>query len=315
MASLNISGWSNDNDSKSMNDSAQVATDNATKYAFAPQYMSIGLVALALPGNLFVSVVYVRDMTTSTKVYLFALAVADLTACVGQIVLRACPLDYAETIVVFFLNAIAIDFSLHLLAFVSIERLLAVYWPHLFNLSATRAKIALSTIAVITFFGATFMTVSQMLSHKQLYKMFAMHMILLSVIVMMVCYTLIAGKLLFDANASRKKVAAQNSRHTQHPVAGPSTDAATTVGTTTAKTTRAFKSVPLLFIVTVVFIACWMPVCLAYIGVPIPDEMRSLFVINFVANPFIYSAASPMFRKDARQFCSNVMSTLRTRPM
>ena len=130
---------------------------------------------------------------------------------------------------------------------------------------------------------------------------------------MTVCYTLIAGKLLYDANASRKKVAAQSSalRH----VAGSSTGAANTVGTTNAKTTRAYKGVSLLCIVTLVSIASWMPICLNFIGVPISNEAQRLFVINFVANPFIYSAASPMFRKDARQFCRKAMSKFRTPPM
>ena len=70
MASLNMSGWRNDNDPQAMHGGAQVAKDNATTYVFAPQYTIIGLAALALPGNLFVCVVYIRDMTTSTKVIL-----------------------------------------------------------------------------------------------------------------------------------------------------------------------------------------------------------------------------------------------------
>ena len=44
-------------------------------------------------------------------------------------------------------------------ATVQIERLMTVCRPHQFNLSATRAKVALSIIAVVAFCGATMMVV------------------------------------------------------------------------------------------------------------------------------------------------------------
>ena len=311
MASLNISSWSNDSGLHAMNESAHLAEDVATKNVFAPRYnfMNIALIALSLPGNMFVIAVYIRNMTTSTKVYLFALAVADLTTCIGGLALQIYPFDSAPKMFVFFCTDFAINFSVHLLAFVSIERLLAVHWPHRFNLSAKRAKIALSIILVESFFCATFLLGARMWN-KPLFEIFGINALLLCVIIMMVCYTLIAAKLLNDANASRKKVAAQSSA--ARNVAGSSAGATNTTGTTTAKTVKAFKGVPLLSIITVLFIACWMPKWLAYIGIPVPKAVQSMFAVNFVANPYIYSAASPMFRKNARQYCGKTLSKFRT---
>ena len=132
MASLNISGWSNDSGLHVMNESAQLAEDLATEFFFAPRYnfMTIALIALSLPGNMFVIAVYIRNQTTSTKVYMFALAVADLTTCIGGLALQIYQFDSAPKMFVFFCTDLAINLSVHLLAFVSIERLLAVHWPH-----------------------------------------------------------------------------------------------------------------------------------------------------------------------------------------
>ena len=315
MASLNISSWSNDSGLHVMNDSAQLTEDVATQHVNDTRHyngIAVALASLALPGNMFVIAVYIRDMTISTKVYMFDLAVADLATCIGVLALEIYPFDFASNSAMFvlFSNYYAVTFSVHLLAFVSIERLLAVYWPHLFNMSAKRAKVALSIILVETFFCAILQIVARVLNNQLLYKIFSINILILCVIIMMVCYTLIAAKLVHDANASRKKVADQSSALGN--VAGTSSAATNTTGTTTAKTVKAYKSVPLLFIITVVFIACWLPIWLAYIGVPVPDAVQGMFVIYFVANPYIYSAASPMFRKDARQFCGKMLSKFRT---
>ena len=166
-ASLNISGWSNDSGLNVMNDSAQLTEDVATKHVNDTRHynvITVALAALALPGNMFVIAVYIRNMTISTKVYMFALAVADLTTCIAGLVLNSYPFDFSSksALFVLFSGDAAIVFSVHLLAFVSIERLLAVYWPHRFNLSAKRAKVALSIILVETCFWATLLLGARM---------------------------------------------------------------------------------------------------------------------------------------------------------
>ena len=118
MATLNISSWSNDSGLHVMNESAQLAEDVATKTIFAPSYfMNIALIALSLPGNMFVIAVYIRNMTTSTKVYMFALAVADLTTCIGGLALQIYPFDFAPN------SAILYSFALTLQS-----TSLCIYW-------------------------------------------------------------------------------------------------------------------------------------------------------------------------------------------
>ena len=82
------------------------------------------------------------------------------------------------------------------------------------------------------------------------------------------------------------------------------TTSASVVPTNTpnATLTTACKNVLLLFIISVVFIACWLPYWLYGMGVPITSNLFRIFVVNSVVNPFIYGVASAMFREDVRQF-------------
>ena len=70
----------------------------------------------------------------------------------------------------------------------------------------------------------------------------------------------------------------------------------------TAMQSTAHKNVLLLFVITVAFAACWLPFWLYGMGVHVTRDLFRLFVVNSVVNPFIYSVASAMFRKDVRKF-------------
>ena len=67
--------------------------------------------------------------------------------------------------------------------------------------------------------------------------------------------------------------------------------------------TKTYKNVVLLFIVTIVFLASWMPQWMHTVGFSVPEELRRIFILNSVVNPFIYGVASAIFREDVRQFC------------
>ena len=88
---------------------------------------------LGLPGNFFVLTVYLRTMTSSTRVYMFALAVDGSAVCVCGIVLTRVLIDFITVQVITCTIDVAISFSVYLLVFVSIERLLAVRRPHTFS--------------------------------------------------------------------------------------------------------------------------------------------------------------------------------------
>ena len=84
---------------------------------------------------------------------------------------------------------------------------------------------------------------------------------------------------------------------------------------TTAKQASSYKNVFLLFAVTLVSIACWMPRWGAFFG-QAPWKASSLmirmFFVNSVVNPFIYGVASAMFREDLRQFYRQTRAKLST---
>jgi len=52
-------------------------------FIFPLESCDIVICNLGLPGNLLVIAVYIVNMKTSTRVYMFALAIADLAVCVG----------------------------------------------------------------------------------------------------------------------------------------------------------------------------------------------------------------------------------------
>ena len=323
------------------------------------------LCVLGLPGNLLIIAVYIRKMTISTRVYLLALAVVDSTVCVCGIILTVSLTNFVTRQVFIYVFDMSTTFSVFLLVFVSIERLIAVKRPHSFNVKAQRAKTALVIIAVTACVFTTVTTVASLNQYTQFSRVFAMCTLFLCILTMTTCYVLAAAMLLQNTRTSQISIAVVSGTETAepgcshmfpkgalttpvngrvpHPNAGassiimklnvirpleknshlvvpgpshlrttsriqtgrasfhgakasaPRTAANTTVATQT-------KNVTLLFIITVVFIACWLPRWIGNIGFSISVEVQRLFVLNSVINPFIYGVASTMFREDVRQF-------------
>ena len=98
------------------------------------------LYSLGLPDNLLVIAVYVRHMTSSLIIYLFALAIANSVICV--VIFNKLASLYALNVVVFV--------AMFLLVFLPIERLTAILRPHSFNTNPRRAWRALHIIAAAT---------------------------------------------------------------------------------------------------------------------------------------------------------------------
>ena len=351
MESTDISNWTNgtpfsqnfSNDSFNMNKNTPVVNTN---------YINITLLTLCLlglPGNLLVIAVFMRNMTSSLKIYLFALAIADSAICVCVVIFvqtrNSILFDYA----MYAFNG-AVFFSMFLLVFVAIERLIAILRPHTFNKNPRRARKALLIIA-----AATVVFVVSLYVTKERQSPFTSEIVvgvgIVSVLIIIVCYTVIAASLLARARRARKRVSTfnptaspkQRSSHFQkvtpitsvenlqcgqNPTASTSRDTSDTTrpyqrtehldcpGTvyvttsasvvptknSTPAQSTAYKNVSLLFIITVVFIACWLPYWLRKMGVPTVLHLDRLFVVNSVVNPFIYGVASAMFREDVRQF-------------
>ena len=319
---MNLSCWNNDSSLRQaiLNDSCELRTNCATKKVFVHSLAIFLVVVLGLPGNLFVIAVYFTRKTTSTRVYMFALAKADTAVCICGIVLTNAHIDVILLQIVLYFVDMSITFSVYLLTFVSIERLLAVWRPHSFSHSATRATRAVVVIAVFSAVCAAMMTTARLHRYVLFARLFPMLVTLFSVIIMTICYTLLAIHLL-NTLRNRKKVGVLNATPSLEP--GPSTvsqntidgnvgncDIAPVMYRVTAKQTKTYKNVLLLFIVTLVFIACWLPQWLAYVGVAVSREVLRIFLVNSAVNPFIYSVASAMFRNDVRQFYHRTVSKL-----
>ena len=108
------------------------------------------LLFVGLLGNALVIAVHVKRLTTSTKIYMFSLAVADSLECaVGMVTgawMMALPVVIRTAIV--YIVHVAIVFSMSMLSFVALERCMAVLRPHHFSLNPRRASRAATVIAV-----------------------------------------------------------------------------------------------------------------------------------------------------------------------
>ena len=346
MSEMNNSTWANLSTflQNVVNDSSNVTKNNVSQPPDNDAFILLLLCSMGVPCNLLVIVVYFVNMKTSTRAYMFALAVGDLAVCVCGISLSAAVITFVTYLTLIYIISVSINFTVVLLVFVSIERLLAVTRPHTFSMNTRRAKKVLISIAVAV---ALFTSVTHgifIMGHGLITTVLEMALIGLGTIVMIICYTLIAAGQLRKACASRKKIAPENAaplpeKGTSSAILsdsvvtarscnpGPShiSSAATedeknravvkqvpltVISKITAKQATNYKNALLLFIVTCVFIACWIPKWLALFGVVMSFEMNRLYILNSVMNPFIYGVASAMFRQDLRQFCRQTRAKL-----
>ena len=332
--------------------------------------LAIFLVCLfGLPGNLLVIAVYARKMVTSTTVYMFALAVADMTICICDMFENTKSFGRGTKKLFVTTNDVVVTFSVFLLVFVSVERLLAVMRPHRFSLDALRAKKALVAITVTASVHSSITFVADNKNCILFERYFRLCVLVLCVLIMVVCYIAIAVTLLKKAKRNRvgilpgwystkaspsnQSTKADNTgaeivvrqpgeapqHHTRYEVKanahanatgrphdpGPSclsTNGKAITGiempayTGCSKTCSApvqchvnnaathvktYRILSMLFVITVVFVVCWMPVALANIGVSVNEGVRRMYLLNSVINPFIYRATSAMFREDVRE--------------
>jgi len=352
MESTDVSNWTNGSRflQNVSNDSFDISKGTPVVKTNYIDSTVLTLCFLGLPGNLLVIAVYMRNMTSSLKIYMFALAVADSAICVCVVIFS---LQMRNRI--FFEYAtyafnVAVFFSMFLLVFVAIERLVAILRPHSFNKKPRRAWKALLIIAAVTVVFVISLYLMRGRQFRLIKSGFKVGVGIVSVLIIIVCYTGIAASLLARARTARKRVSTFNptastklrSSHFQkvtpitsvdnlnsgqNPSAStirvtsdttrpyqrnehldcPGTVTVTTLSLvptnkSTAEQSTAYKNVSLLFIITVIFIVCWLPFWLHSMGVPIVLHSDRLFVVNSAVNPFIYGVVSAMFREDVRQF-------------
>jgi len=307
------------------NESSEVSPNNTVDEAFFTNVTMLVMGVLGLPGNLLVIAVYLRLHTTSTRVYMFSLAVADLASCVSGVVMASTPLSLVALYLFLYMGNTANGFSAMLLAFISTERFDAVRRPVAFNNASERAKKAVVRLGV---FDVVIIAVFEIARHTccpLFSRILVMIILCISVAVMIICYFLVTVTLLKNARTGRKNVgveladslptvgtsARKETRHvdttirlTQVTPTQPNSSSKTG----SEKSATHYKNVYLLFTVTAVYIVSWLPLWLAYGGVYVPRDVQYMFILNSAVNPFIYSIMSAMFRNDLRMFCRKTRS-------
>ena len=261
------------------------------------------------PGNVLVMTVYVRKMTSSVRVYMFALSVADLITYVSGIVLSVAPVDHTVMVLFFFAGDTSIAFSAFLLAFIAIERLLAVRRPFAFKCSAGRAKKTLVVTTLSPVAGAAILELARLLGYSLLKRVSLFVITLPPANVMTLCYVIMgvtmfkrkrAAHTIVGAEVDSQNLGRSSASYSVKSLAISTILTGGHVPTTTATQINIYKSVSLLFTITAVYIVCWMPLWLHYAGLSVPVEIRGILLLNAVVNPFIYSVVSAMFRSDVK---------------
>ena len=273
------------------------------------------LCVLGIPGNLFVVAVYIRRMTTSTRAYMFALGIADTMICLFYTVIHTVHLGRIGILIGIYVFKASVMFSTLLLAFLATERCLAVAQPHKFTLKVGRAKTALAVIGGVAICYAIIVTAVQVYELKRLHLILTTGFVNVGVLIVLTSYSTMAAILLKRARAASRQVGGiamtrtrtdgVSSNSAQNATGKPAT-------ATQTKAAQAQRGALTLFVVTVVFVLCWLPFFLKAYGLPISAEVKRMYTINSVVNPFIYSFLSPMFRSDVRQFYRDTRARLAT---
>ena len=204
--SRNTSNWTNGSSvvQNILNDTFDSGTNQPKPTKDVPIVVSL-LCVLGLPGNVLVMTVYVRKMTTSTRVYMFALAVADSAVCVCGIFFSTALTGSVTRKAMVYVIHTSIAYSTFLLVFVSIERLTAVRRPLSFTVNAERARKALIIIAVAAVIFAIVYNAEILMQYEQFQHVFGLCVLFPCIVTMTTCYILIAATLLGRARASRVK--------------------------------------------------------------------------------------------------------------
>ena len=270
---------------------------------------------------MLVIAVYVGRMSSSTRVYMFALAVADLAVCICGMVLTMYSTPHVTQEIVISIAHTSVIFSIYLLAFLSIERLMSVLRPHRFSLSSTRAKQILGAIAMVAASIETVIVMGRLRLVMPSGRFFLMFVTISAVSVMTMSYFCMAAALLKKARVTHTQIAAVNRVNTIDP--GPSsTNGISTISNAVSVSASAnhmstrppgvshssvnqtcqYKNISLSLIITAVFLACWMPLWLHHVGLHVSAAVRRIYLLNFAVDPYLYSLISGMFRNDVRQF-------------
>ena len=172
-------------------------------------FIITSLCALGTPGNLFVVFVYLRNMTTALRTYMFALGVADTLTCVPFIILQMRRLGIGDDRLFAFIADILVSsrvFSSLMLVYLSVDRFLFAIRPHTFGRSIRKAKVALVTIAIVSVLYTALLKVTQLSGLQQVHVIIAAFFAHLCFATVIMSYSLLAVTLLKRMRAALRKI-------------------------------------------------------------------------------------------------------------
>ena len=333
MAFSNISDWSIGSAYGSSDNISILLTERLpTTRVLFPSTAGFLMCLLGIPGNMLVMAVYFQNMTTSTRVYLFALAVADSIACFAGIVLTKVATSVLMATLLLTSSRLSVFFSVFLLVYLSTDRLSAVLRPHTFTLRASRGKMALGVIAMVAAVCTTVVHVAYFLHFGHFARVFILCISLSGIFIMVICYVAMATAMITNIKSSvhpnvelHPKIKSSSSGNPTDSVSivipkenKNTLEHRTTVfppgksKTFSKREKHVYKDMMLLFTITFMFAACWIPLWLSFAIAHFPIKLRGSLIFNSAVNPIIYGVVSKMFRDDVRQFCRKTRSKLTT---
>ena len=189
-------------------------------------------------GNLLVIVVHANRLKTSTMVYMFSLAFVDATVCVVGI---ASPHLGTLGVVVgkatLYIVHVAAIFSMTMLAYIALERCVAVLRPHTFSLSTRRAFVSVVVIFVFAAVYGAAALASREIRVWALRSVLQVSIVSATLFVTIVCYVIVAT-VLVRRTAERIRALMRGRRATMDSRATPLTK----LTTITARVTPANMS-------------------------------------------------------------------------
>jgi len=309
-------------------------------------------------GNVLAIVVHANRLKTSTMVYMFSLAFVDATVCmVGVASPHLGRLGIIVGKATLYIVHVAAIFSMTMLAYIAMERCVAVLRPHTFSLSTGRAVVAVIVIFVFAVVYGAAALASREFGVWAIRSVLQAFIVTATLFVTVVCYVIVATILLRRTGERiralrRGRPATKDSRatpltklttltarvtpvnmttsvhhpptshshslthshsnahsaHSSHVLSAGGTDIKAAQIVMVKK--KAQGTLALLFAITAAYIMCWGPFWLYSVGVPMDMQLRRMYFIYPVANPFIYCCMSSMFRDLVKEFYQNTRTKM-----
>ncbi|KAI0230019.1 hypothetical protein LSAT2_019569 [Lamellibrachia satsuma] len=325
-----LGNWTSLNDSQS-ND---IRTRPVPTVAIDALAVSMLVIVIAgVPGNILVVAVYAKKLTSSVRLYMFALALTDVVICISHATMAAigpARRRHPVYLTLFSVFNFCVEFSLMVLTVTAVERYWSIARPHSFTFSPRRGKVALLLTALLALATLVAIKLFHSFNLMNTARIHMMSHLGLCTLVILVMYSLLARELFLRFRRKKTKLhpsasgnviaRCSHSSNNQSCVATTSTALEPPTGSTlqpsvtsppmkkttaVSKQTQEAKAALMLFVVTAVFLACWVPVWLRTVGVSIQQDLLRVYVIQSVVNPAIYGCMSSTFRDDVRQLLAS----------